>query len=130
MEPYQRKRILIVEDMVPMAAMLQRLMESSGYDAHAEYTGSGGLGYAVHERPNLVILDLQLPDLGGYEVCRRLRLLLHPWVPSILMLTGLDRPIDQLRGFAYGADAYLTKPVDPDELLRTIDQLLGQEVAL
>jgi DNA-binding response OmpR family regulator len=51
----------------------------------------------------------------------------HPWTLPVLILTGMDKPVDQLRGFAFGADAYLTKPCEPEELIRTVSLLLGHQ---
>jgi two-component system alkaline phosphatase synthesis response regulator PhoP len=121
-----RKRILIVEDEIPLARMVTWQLESAGFAVHTETAGKAGLTYALEHHPDLVILDLRLPDINGYEVCRELRKLSMPWTTPILMLTAMDKPIDQLRGYAHGADAYLTKPFEPAELLRTISLLLGQ----
>ena len=124
----QHQRLLIVEDDRSLVKVLKVRLESVGFEVHAESCGSTALSYAAEHQPDLVILDLRLPDIGGYEVCRELRKLYHPWSVPVLMLTGMDRPIDQVRGFAHGADAYLTKPCDPSELVRTIELLLGQAI--
>lgn len=126
MAEIQRKTILVVEDQEPIARLLKWQLESAGFDVHTEATGKDGLQYATEHRPDLVVLDLKLPDVHGYQVCRELRRLYHPWVVPILMLTGMDKPIDQLRGFAHGADAYLTKPFDMSELLDSVALLAGQ----
>ena len=120
-----RERILVIEDDAIMSRMLRALLERAGYAVRTERSGITGLSGAMLESPNLVVLDVRLPDLDGYEVCRKLRQQFNPWALPILMFTGLDKPVDQLRGFAFGADAYLTKPCDPDEILRTIALLLG-----
>ena len=121
-----RQRILVVEDEEPIARLLQRYLESVGFDVHREGSGAAALGYAAEHRPDLVILDLRLPDVHGYDVCKGLRRLYHAWVVPIMMLTGMDTPLDKLRGFSYGADAYLTKPFEPPALLPTIELLLGR----
>lgn len=121
-----RKRILVIEDDEAMAKAVKVRLESAGYTVHTEGCAAVALSYAAEHRPNLIILDLRLPDLGGYEVCRRLRQMFDPWIPPILMLTGMDQPVDQLRGFAHGADAYLTKPCDSAELTKTVAVLLGE----
>lgn len=126
MESLARKSILVVEDEETLARFLRWELESAGFEVHTETLGREALKYAAERRPDLVILDLQLPDLHGYQVCRELRRLYHPWVVPVLILTAMDRPIDQLRGFAYGADAYLTKPYEPSELFKTISLLLGE----
>ena len=121
-----RERILVIEDDVALAKFLKTLLEGVGYCVHTETAGAAALHDAAEHRPDLVILDLKLPDIGGYEVCRQLRKLYNKWDVPILILTGMDQPIDQLRGFAHGADAYITKPCEPDELLKTIAGLLGE----
>ena len=121
----ERKRILIVEDEDKLAKLLADQLALAGYETHAEAYGLVALRYAAEYQPDLVILDLRLPDIPGYEVCRELRKLYHFWVMPILMLTAMDKPMDQLRGFAYGADGYITKPFTLPEVLETVSQLLG-----
>ncbi len=121
-----RGTILVIEDEPALAKFLTWQLEEVGFDVHAELTGAGGLRYAADHRPDLVILDLMLPDLHGYHVCRELRKLFAPWTVPILIVTAMDRPIDQLRGFAFGTDAYLTKPYKSPELMETVELLLGQ----
>ncbi len=118
------KRILVVEDDTDAAFMLKTRLESVGYRVRTAASGKAALSRAAEETPDLVILDLMLPDISGYEVCRQLHRLSHPWQIPVLMLTGMDQPVDQLRGFAFGAAAYLTKPFDSGELLKTVDLLL------
>lgn len=122
----KRERILVIEDEEQLARFLQSLFESSGYQVHVEPNGTAALKYLAGEQVALVVLDLRLPDMSGYDVCRYLRQSFHSWALPVIMLTGMDRPIDQLRGFAYGADAYLTKPCDPFEILKTAALLLGE----
>ena len=121
------RKILIVEDEEPLARFLKWELESAGFTVQMALRGKEGLRCAAEERPDLVILDLRLPDMHGYDVCRELRRLYHPWTLPVLMLTAMDRPIDQLRGFAFGADAYLTKPYEPADLRQAIETLLGGE---
>ena len=127
MENRLRHRILLVEDDETMIRLLRSVLEISGYDVSVVRCGATALACAVDSQPSLVILDLGLPDMNGYEVSRKLRHSFTPWTMPILMLTGMDKPVDQLRGFASGADAYLTKPCDPPELLNTIALLLGNQ---
>ena len=124
-----QERILVIEDDATMARMLRALLEQARYAVRVERSGLTGLSGAALDSPNLVILDVGLPDMNGYEVCRKLRQQGNPWSMPILIFTGLDKPVDQLRGFAFGADAYLTKPCDPDEILRTVALLLGHQEA-
>ena len=122
-----KKRILIVEDEEALARYLKWELESAGFEAQTALLGKAGLQYAAEHQVDLVILDLRLPDIHGYQVAQELRKLYHPWAVPILMLTALDQPIDQLRGFAHGAEAYLTKPCESSELLKTVGLLLGEQ---
>jgi DNA-binding response OmpR family regulator len=122
----RRRHILIVEDDTALARLVQWHLEEAGFAISTAHTGKDALLRAAEHRPDLIILDLKLPDMHGYDVAKEFRKLYHPWAVPILMLTGMDKPIDQLRGFAFGADAYLTKPFRPTELLETILPMLGQ----
>ena len=124
-----RKRILIVEDEETLARYLKRHLESQGFEVHTETHGAKALLYAAEYRPDLAILDLMLPDMSGYDVCRELRRLYRPWKIPILMLTAMAEPIDKARGFGSGSDAYLTKPCDREEVSRAVVALLEDELA-
>ena len=121
-----RGKILIVEDDAPLARGLKLQLESKGFEIRVEPSGSRALKAATEEPVDLVILDLILPDMSGYEVCKQMRRLTHPWEPPVLMLTAMIEPVDRLRGFAYGADAYMTKPCQASELIKTITKLIGE----
>ena len=126
MDEKPRRSILVVEDEVGIGRLLAAYLESVGFEVHHETHGESALRYVSEHRPDLVILDLQLPDIHGYEVCHELRRLYNSWALPIMMLTSMDASIDKLRGFAHGADAYLTKPFEPPELLPTVTRLLSQ----
>ncbi len=120
------KTILVVEDDATTAQALARRLEASGYRVFSEAWGAKALETAAKQALDLVILDLRLPDMSGYDVCRELKKSYGPWLP-VLMLTGMNRDKDQLKGFSHGADAYLTKPFKSQELLKTIAFLLGDK---
>ena len=121
-----RKRLLIVEDDPDLSWLLKFLLELEGFDVHAETLGRAALDYASGTRPDLVILDLKLPDIDGYLVCQQLRTLYNPWVVPILMLTCMDKHVDQVRGFTHGATAYLTKTCQTSEIIKTVKLLLQE----
>jgi DNA-binding response OmpR family regulator len=121
--------LLIVEDDALLSRSLVRVLGLAGFKAVCAYTGEEGIRLAAELNPKVAILDIGLPDMKGYEVSRRIREVCRPWRVRILMLTGLAEPIDKLRGFAFGADAYLTKPCSDTELLKTI-RLLSEDYAL
>ena len=122
-------RILVVEDDPQISAFLSRVLQGCGYTVLTAGSGASAVTSAAKERPNLVILDLRLPDMTGYQVCNILRKMIFPSTVPVLMLTALNQPIDQLRGYAHGADAYMTKPCEPPDLLRTVGTLLEQATA-
>ena len=107
-------RILIVEDESKIARFLTLELEHEGYQVQAAYDGRSGLELCRQWQPDLLILDLMLPELSGIEVCRRLRQTSD--VP-IIMLTAKDDVSDKVMGLDMGADDYMTKPFDPKELI-------------
>lgn len=127
MQPTESKRILVIEDEEDVAGLLQARLTSGGYDVHVEREGLAGLRFAEWSRPDLVILDLMLPDMDGFEVSEKLREHYRSWAVPILMLTARDQPLDKLHGYGAGADAYLTKPYEAQELLGTVAELLRDD---
>ncbi len=124
MDKQHKPRILIVEDDQHISRLLTMVLEKTGFEVKSVDSGALGIRDATVVRPDLVILDLNLPDTSGLQVCRVIRTLYHPSIVPVIMFTGMNQPIDQLRGFAHGADAYLTKPCEMAELVGTVGSLL------
>ena len=118
--------VLLVEDDPDTALVLKTRLQMAGYEVHVEAYGATALSYAVGHQPDLVILDVNLPDLNGYDVCQELRQFYDRSQVSILLYTATRDPIDDVYVITCGADAYLTKQSDPSELLQVIDQLLHE----
>ena len=121
-----KKRILIVEDDFALRSMLALLMQSLGYEVFQEETGSGALQKILDLRPDLVLLDVNLPGMKGTEVCGKAKL--DPRVKDIpiLMMTGEFRETeDKVKGFTLGADDYIVKPVDISILSARVKAMLG-----
>jgi DNA-binding response OmpR family regulator len=122
-----KARILVVEDEESLARLLKGHLERAGYDVHVEHRGQQALVFAAEHRTDLIVLDVMLPDMSGYDVCVEARKLYQPWVLPVVMLTALNQPKHQLLGFSHGAHAYLTKPVQTIELLGTVAVMLQRE---
>lgn len=112
-----RQTVLVIDDEPRYVRLLRANLESVGYRVVAAADGASAVQKAEAEDPDLVVLDLMLPDLDGYEVCRRLRE--FSTVP-IIMLTARREQVDKIRGLDLGADDYLTKPFDAKELLARV----------
>ena len=115
-------RVLVVEDEVKMAGLLKRGLEEEGYAVDMSGTGHDALWLASENPYDAVVLDIMLPDIDGFEVCRRLRAA-GRWSP-VLMLTARDAVPDRVSGLDAGADDYLTKPFSFAELLARLRALL------
>jgi two-component system alkaline phosphatase synthesis response regulator PhoP len=109
------KKILIIEDDPGISLGLKDEFESEGYDVWTAKDGEKGLEAAKAQKPDLIILDIMLPVLDGYEVCKRLRM--EGNRTPIIMLTVKDKEIDKILGLELGADDYVTKPFSLRELL-------------
>lgn len=117
-------RVLVVEDSATQAAALAALLEDHGYEVVVARDGTAALGLVPTERFDLVLSDIVMPGMTGYEVCRRIkRDLGHPDLPVVL-LTGLSDPMDIVRGLECGADNYITKPYERAHLLGRVRQVL------
>lgn len=115
-------RILMIEDEAGLVRTLKDLLARRGYTVEAKTTGEDGLTAAMEREFDLILLDVMLPGIDGFEVCRRIRRA-KIRIP-ILMLTARGQISDKVLGFEGGADDYVTKPFDPDELLARIGALL------
>jgi len=119
-----RARILVVEDEEALGRLIQGHLERAGHDVHVENKGKPALAFATEHETDLVVLDLMLPDMSGYDLCVELRRLYHPRILPVVILTGLNQPKHELLGFSHGAHAYLTKPVQSIELTGTVAVML------
>jgi two-component system OmpR family response regulator len=115
-------RVLVVEDEVKMAGLLRRALEEEGYAVDVASNGGDGLWLGTENAYDAVVLDLMLPDVDGFDVCRRLREA-GRWSP-VLMLTARDAVSDRVAGLDAGADDYLTKPFSLAELLARLRALI------
>ena len=114
-------KILIVEDDIKTANLLRLYLRQAGYDAEATNDGYTGLDMARRIQPDLVVLDLMLPNLGGLDICRLIRL--ESSVP-IIILTAKSTEDDVLRGLELGADDYIAKPFSPREVVARVKTVL------
>ena len=118
----QRERILIVEDEPAVARGLEYALKAEGYKVFWAKSGAEALELTRREQPDLITLDLRLPDLSGYDVCRALRS--QNQRQPILMLTAKDEELDKVLGLELGADDYMVKPYGLRELVSRIRALL------
>jgi len=114
-------RILIIEDEIKVVDFLRMGLREAGYEVEAAYDGQLGYRLAITNKFDLIILDVILPGLNGFEVCRKIRE--NQVEVPVLMLTALGTTDDKLDGFNAGADDYLVKPFEFDELLARIKAL-------
>ncbi|MBR6366494.1 MAG: response regulator transcription factor [Lachnospiraceae bacterium] len=112
------KKILIVEDEVSIAQLERDYLQVSGYDVEVATEGDKGLQLVMHESYDLVILDLMLPGVDGYEICRRLRSISE--VP-VIVVSAKKEDSDKIRVFGLGADDFMTKPFSPSELVARVN---------
>ena len=115
-------RVLVVEDNRDLAYGLQNSLEIAGYDVDVAPDGAAGLAAAREREPHVVVLDLMLPEIDGYEVLRRLRA--EGRTMPVLILTARGEEADKVLGFRLGADDYVTKPFGVLELLARVEALL------
>ncbi len=116
------ERILIIEDEAPMRTGLADVLEGEGYRSLTAVDGESGLQRALDEKPDLILLDIMMPKLDGFEVCAELRRL--GYTMPVLMLTAKGQVEDRVTGLDAGADDYLVKPFSTEELLARVRALL------
>ena len=117
-------KVLVVDDYPANVKLLEVNLQASGYETAAAYDGEEALRKVESERPDLILLDVMLPKIDGFEVCRRLRANEATAVIPIIMITALKDTEDRIRGLDAGADDFLSKPFDRGELLARVRGLL------
>ena len=121
-----RYSVLVVDDEPDFRHLISLFLQRSGLPlevATAE-NGTTGLAAALVDPPDLIVLDVMMPDRNGFEVCQRLRADARTHDVPVLMLTALDEPVDRTRGFLAGIDDFLAKPFDRGELLARVRRIL------
>lgn len=116
-------RILIIEDEISIAELEKDYLELSGFEVEMENEGDEGLKKALDEEYDLFILDLMLPGIDGFEICRRIR---EKKNTPIIMVSAKKEDIDKIRGLGLGADDYITKPFSPSEMVARVKAHLAR----
>lgn len=116
-------KILIIEDEMAIAELEKDYLELSGFEVMIENDGEAGLNLALCQEFNLVVLDLMLPGMDGFEICKKIREVKN--IP-ILMVSAKKDDIDKIRGLGLGADDYMTKPFSPSELVARVKAHLAR----
>jgi DNA-binding response OmpR family regulator len=120
------KKILIVDDEKRIVDIVKAYVEKEGYQSESAYSGREALKAAKTHKPDMIILDIMLPEMSGWDVCREIRKDTN--VP-IIMLTAKDEVTDKIIGLEMGADDYVTKPFDPKELISRIRAVFRRTAA-
>ena len=118
------QKILVVDDDRDSLKLIGLMLQRHGYQITVAQTGAQALSKAETELPDLIILDVMMPDIDGYEVCRRLRANPHMAHLPVIMFTAKTQVTDKVAGFQAGADDYLTKPIHPAELTTRVEAIL------
>lgn len=117
------EKILIIEDEIAIAELEKDYLELSGFDVTIENAGDTGLKRALNEDYNLLVLDLMLPNVDGFEICKQVRAAKN--IP-VIMVSAKKDDIDKIRGLGLGADDYMTKPFSPSELVARVKAHLAR----
>jgi len=120
----KKHKILIVDDEVNILMSLEYLLRKKGYEVFIARNGTEALRIAADEQPELVLLDIMMPDVDGYEVCTRLKSASQE-LPKVIFLTAKSKKSDIEKGYEVGADLYLIKPFSTRELTKEIHTLLN-----
>jgi DNA-binding NarL/FixJ family response regulator len=118
------KRLLVVDDEPKLLRALAVDLKGEGYDVLTARSGGEALVMVAQKLPDLIVSDIRMPGMDGYELARRLRQNQSTALVPIVFLTAKDTTADRIEGFRTGIDAYLTKPFEPDELLAVIASIL------
>jgi DNA-binding response OmpR family regulator len=120
-----KKKILIIEDSNLVSSILKSQLREKGFEVSIAFDGKTGLQKTREEKPDIIILDLILPGLPGEEVCKEIKKDEQTKTIPIIMLTAKDSDADKVVGRVIGADLYMPKPFDINQLIREVDRLIG-----
>lgn len=123
-------KVLVVDDSATSSLFISQALHKAGYAVITAANGLEGLTKAVQERPHCVVLDVVLPGVSGFGVCRQLRALDPHRNLSIIMVSSKNTPLDSTWGLRQGADRYLSKPFTIETLLRTVEEVLLEHMRL
>ena len=118
------KKILVVDDEPNIVEMLQVRLEAQGYEVAKAYEGQEGLEKVLKEKPDLIVLDVTMPKMNGYQVCRKIKGDEKTKGIPVIMFTAKSQESDKFWGAECGADAYIAKPFESEVVLKTIEGLL------
>ncbi|HYR51324.1 MAG TPA: response regulator [Candidatus Dormibacteraeota bacterium] len=121
-------KILVVDDEIYIVHILDFSLGMEGYEVVTALDGEQALEKVKTEKPDLIVLDIMMPKLDGYEVCKNIKSNAATQHIPVILLSAKGRNVDQKLGFDVGADDYITKPFSPRKLVERINQLLGQTV--
>jgi DNA-binding response OmpR family regulator len=119
------KRVLVVDDEPNIVMSVEFLMKRAGFEVEVARNGREALTALEGTPPDLILLDVMMPEFDGYEVCERIRARPDWNATKIIMLTARGREVEKERGLALGADAYVTKPFSTRDLVEQVKQMLG-----
>jgi len=122
-------KALVIDDEAPLTALIGRFLEGAGFTVESATCGIEGVRKAAATRPDLIIVDIMMPDIDGYEVCRRLRADPRSARAAIVVLTARAAESDRILGLEAGADDYVTKPFSPRELVARVRAVLRRAQA-
>ena len=122
-----KKKVLIVDDEPNIIVPLQFLMEQNGYDVIVAATGEAAMAALAADRPDLILLDIMLPGIDGYQVCQTIRSNSEWREMKIVFISAMGRDVDVAKGLALAADAYITKPFAIADVVEKVNHLLTAE---
>src|SRR3989338_138821 len=125
----RKKKILVVDDEKDLTALVSLHMKMAGFEVLTASNGEKALDLSREEKPDLIILDLMLPKIDGWQVCERLQQDIATQDIPVIMLTARAETEDKLKGFEAGADDYVTKPFSPRELVARVKRVLARAEA-
>jgi two-component system alkaline phosphatase synthesis response regulator PhoP len=119
------KKVLVVEDDEAMAELLSGILADEGYETRCAFDGTDGLDQVAAFRPDLIVLDLMLPGINGYQVCQAVRKESGAQGPRIVVVSAKNHPVDRKQAARLGVDIYLSKPFEAAVLVSAVRDLIG-----